>query len=517
MSDEKQPLLTGPNISIEHAEVQNQAVELVIDPIAPIKDEKAKSDYHPASERHLEHPTSNFDTMIHLLKGNIGTGILAMPDAFKNAGLLFGVFGTLLMGAVCTHCMHMLVRCSHELCIRNQRPALSFPEVIEDAFSSGPVALRSYAKNMRKVVNVFLVITQLGFCCVYFLFVATNLQDTMRFFHINLSVHFYLVLLFPPIVALAMVKNLKYLTPVSLVASIMTAWGLIITFYYILQDLPHTSSVKPFASWHQLPLYFGTAIYAFEGIGVAALLAVPPSASSMWSCSSTRSSFSTGTDSFTDHGFHDKHIKVEGFIWGVATKVLPLENNMKTPEDFGGWNGVLNTGMVIVAALYTAIGFFGYLKYGEDVLGSITLNLPNDFLAQSVRAVMAASIFLSYGLQFYVPMNIVWPYIKSRLTSEKALKHGEAVTRIVLISVTFAAAALIPNLSGIISLVGAVSSSALALILPPVIEIMTFWPDQLGKRDWKLWKDVLIILFGLTGFFFGTYASIENIINPPHP
>ncbi|KAI8437957.1 hypothetical protein MSG28_010622 [Choristoneura fumiferana] len=31
---------------------------------------------------------------------------------------------------------------------------------------------------------------------------------------------------------------------------------------------------------------------------------------------------STGNDSFTDHGFHDKHIKVEGFIWGVATKDL---------------------------------------------------------------------------------------------------------------------------------------------------------------------------------------------------
>ncbi|KAI8436528.1 hypothetical protein MSG28_010060 [Choristoneura fumiferana] len=29
---------------------------------------------------------------------------------------------------------------------------------------------------------------------------------------------------------------------------------------------------------------------------------------------------STGNDSFTDHEFHDKHIKVEGFIWGVATK-----------------------------------------------------------------------------------------------------------------------------------------------------------------------------------------------------
>jgi len=51
---------------------------------------------------------------------------------------------------------------------------------------------------------------------------------------------------------------------------------------------------------------------------------------------------------------------------------------MKTPQDFIGWNGVLNTSMVIVSCLYTAIGFFGYLKYGDDSRGSITLNLPAD-------------------------------------------------------------------------------------------------------------------------------------------
>lgn len=94
----------------------------------------------------------------------------------------------------------------------------------------------------------------------------------------------------------------------------------------MLQNLPKTDSVNGFSSWEQLPLYFGTAIYAFEGIGV----------------------------------------------------VLPLENNMKTPQDFGGLTGVLNTGMVIVASLYTAVGFFGYLKYGDKVAATITLNLdPN--------------------------------------------------------------------------------------------------------------------------------------------
>lgn len=47
--------------------------------------------------------------MIHLLKGNIGTGILAMPDAFRNSGWAVGLVCTALLGAVCTHCMHMLV------------------------------------------------------------------------------------------------------------------------------------------------------------------------------------------------------------------------------------------------------------------------------------------------------------------------------------------------------------------------------------------------------------------------
>lgn len=32
-----------------------------------------------------------------------------MPMAFKNAGLLFGAIGTLVVGIICTHCVHILV------------------------------------------------------------------------------------------------------------------------------------------------------------------------------------------------------------------------------------------------------------------------------------------------------------------------------------------------------------------------------------------------------------------------
>jgi hypothetical protein len=43
-------------------------------------------------------------------EGKIGTGILALADAFKNAGLVVRTIGTHLMDIICTHCMHMLVR-----------------------------------------------------------------------------------------------------------------------------------------------------------------------------------------------------------------------------------------------------------------------------------------------------------------------------------------------------------------------------------------------------------------------
>lgn len=103
----------------------------------------------PLLNRTIEHPTSNLDTMIHLLKGFIGNGILAMPDAFRNAGLVVGLIGTMLMGVICTHCMHMLISCSHELCRRVQRSSLEFSEVTELAFQFGPQPLQKYSQIAR--------------------------------------------------------------------------------------------------------------------------------------------------------------------------------------------------------------------------------------------------------------------------------------------------------------------------------------------------------------------------------
>lgn len=54
-------------------------------------------------------------------------------------------------------------------------------------------------------------------------------------------------------------------------------------------------------------------------------------------------------------------------------------------------------------------------------------------LAESVRLMMALSIFLSYALQFYVPMDIMWPAIKSRIPTERMQLISEYAFRTLLV------------------------------------------------------------------------------------
>lgn len=58
--------------------------------------------------------------------------------------------------------------------------------------------------------------------------------------------------------------------------------------------------------------------------------------------------------------------------------VMPIENEMIKPQQFLGCPGVLNTAMSAVVALYAFVGFSGYLNFGDEARGSLTLNLPQD-------------------------------------------------------------------------------------------------------------------------------------------
>jgi proton-coupled amino acid transporter len=62
-------------------------------------------------------------------------------------------------------------------------------------------------------------------------------------------------------------------------------------------------------------------------------------------------------------------------VQGIGV-VLPIEDKMKTPAAFSGYFGIINLGMTVATCLYASVGFYGYLRFGDTVHDTVTLDLP---------------------------------------------------------------------------------------------------------------------------------------------
>ncbi|KAF3694242.1 Proton-coupled amino acid transporter 1 [Channa argus] len=415
--------------------------------------------------------TSFFQTLIHLLKGNIGTGLLGLPLAVKNAGLVIGPLSLLVMGIIAVHCMKLLVKCSHHLSANMNRQSLTYGEAMQYGMETVPW-LRRHSQWGKRTVNLFLIITQLGFCCVYFVFLSDNVKQVVEAANattFNCQMNYtnqtqilvpsfnsrlYMLCFLPFLILLVFVRNLRYLAPLSLVANLVMTTSLVLIYIYSLTHITYPINLPKVGRAKDYPLFFGTAIFAFEGIGV----------------------------------------------------VLPLENKMQRPQTF---TLVLFLGMGIVTFLYISLGTIGYLCFGEHIGASITLNLPNCWMYQSVKLLYCFGIFITFALQFYVPAEILIPPALARVT-ERWATTVDLLLRTVLVIFTCALAILIPELDLVISLVGSVSSSFLALIFPPILEMLAFHTEGLSPLATA--KNIVISLVGLVGFVTGTYIAIMEIV-----
>ncbi|CAK1578029.1 unnamed protein product [Parnassius mnemosyne] len=418
--------------------------------------------YNPFEHRNVEHPNSTIGSLVHLLKSSLGSGILAMPAAFKNAGLIVGGIGTFIVGFICTHCVYILVSTSQEVCIDAKKPSMGFAETCGAAFEFGPKRLRPWANFARTFVDYALACTYLAALCVYIVFIAESFKEVLDEYMPDyiLSVETYCALTLVPLVLICQIRNLKWLVPFSAIANVLLVICFAITMYYIFSDLPSPAERNMVASVPQWPLFMSTVIFAMEGIGV----------------------------------------------------VMPVENEMAKPEHFLGCPGVLNVAMTIVIGLYGLVGFFGYIKYGDDVRGSVTLNLPQDeLMAQSAKLLMALAILFTYSLQFYVPMEMIWRQIHNKIPVKyHNITQISIRTTIVLGSVALAAA--FPDLELFISLCGAIFLSSLGLFIPAVIETVHKWDRGLGFLNWILWKNCFIAVIAIIALFAGSYVSITGII-----
>lgn len=417
--------------------------------------------YDPFEHRDKKDANSDIGSLAHMIKSSLGSGILAMPNAVKNGGLIFGGIGTIIIGIICSHCVHILVRSSHVLCKRTKTPQMTYAETAEAAFASGPLKLRGLSKFVKILVNTALCATYVGGACVYVVFIATSIQQVTEYWtQMDINIRWYILSLLPAVVLLAQIRNLKYLVPFSVIANLCIVIGFSVTLWYIFTDLQPVSSVKYFSSIEQLPKFFATVIFAIEGIGV----------------------------------------------------VMPVENSMKKPQHFLGCPSVLNITMTIVVTLYGVMGIFGYLRYGEDTQPVITLSLDTSTVSgQMVKILIALAILFTYGLQFFVPLEIMCSALRPHYSHNFAT-IGESCFRILMALLTVIVALAIPNLDAFISLVGAVFFSFLGIAIPAIVETISCWEGHLGFLYWRLIKNIILFVFSMLALVTGSYVAINDII-----
>ncbi|XP_051163226.1 proton-coupled amino acid transporter-like protein pathetic isoform X2 [Leptopilina boulardi] len=416
--------------------------------------------FDPFMERKVDNPTTDCDTLTHLLKASLGTGILSMPVAFKSAGLAVGVFATILVAFVCTHCAYVLVKCAHVLYHRTKKTQMGFGDVAEVAFATGPKWGRKFSKFSRYLIELSLFITYFGTCSVYAVIVARNFQQVIE--HHTGDVYnerIIIMTLLLPLILLSWVPDLKYLAPVSMVANVFMGTGLGITFYYLVINIEPIAEIPLVAPLSEFPNFFSITIFAMEAIGV----------------------------------------------------VMPLENSMKTPQHFTGICGVLNRGMGGVTMIYILLGFLGYCAYPDETAESITLNLPvEEIPAQAVKILVGAAVFCTFGLQFYVCLDIGWNAIKEKCQKRPILANY--IMRTVLVTGSVLLAAAVPTIAPFIGLLGAFCFSILGLLIPVFIETVTYWDIGFGPGNWVALKNVVICIIGILALVFGSRSALIEII-----
>ena len=88
-------------------------------------------------------------TIIHLVKGNIGVGVLTLPSAIGKSGLWVGTIGFVFLSIFAITCMHLIVECTELLAAKTGRAYMSYADLAELTCST------SNNESIRRVAKLF--------------------------------------------------------------------------------------------------------------------------------------------------------------------------------------------------------------------------------------------------------------------------------------------------------------------------------------------------------------------------
>ncbi|KAI8960366.1 transmembrane amino acid transporter protein-domain-containing protein [Daldinia sp. FL1419] len=195
-------------------------------------------------------------TFFTLLKAFIGTGIMFLPKAFNNGGILFSSLTMLAVSTVTMLAFHLLLACKAKY-----------------GGGYGEIGQAIAGKFMRGLILFSITMSQLGFVCAGIVFVAENMTSFLKaVLHGDspLSPASLILIQLIFLIPLAFIRNIAKLGPVALLADACILLGVGYIYYYDIAHLASNGIHESVVLFNpaKYTLTIGAAIFTFEGIGL---------------------------------------------------------------------------------------------------------------------------------------------------------------------------------------------------------------------------------------------------------
>ena len=385
----------------------------------------------------------------------IGAGVLALPSAFQDGGIVLVVLVFLLVGAMTVLSIDYLIRCVDSLHLK------SYEDISRELLG------RYCEEAVRWILIIYTIGIAAGYIVVMgeiFTPLLPIIQPYIPFLtnstHVMLCAWACVML---PLSCIPHITKMNYISFVAISATFLISAIIVLRYFVPVDGKPKHPKIK----------YFST--------GEKALLALP----------------------------------VLMFSFDCQSLVFQIYTNLGTVTR-QNMRKVAIVSISITSFVYAAVGLVGYLTNAPNITGNILTNYDplKDHLFAVGEAIYSLTVITAYVLVLFPSRDAVFILLFGFNTNTHELKH-EAISpqQNLLVSVLLSVLSVVLALRArgivfIIALLGGLCSSTLCFTYPAAFRIMLHARGLDRCKPLEFALALFMLFFGIVGGIAGTYIAI---------
>ncbi|KAL7585263.1 hypothetical protein Lser_V15G42692 [Lactuca serriola] len=192
-----------------------------------------------------------------------------------------------------------------------------------------------------------------------------------------------------------------------------------------------------------------------------------------------------------------------GFCYGSHSVLPNIYTSMKDPSRFPS---AMLISFSIGFVLYTAVGVFGYLMFGDYIKSQFTLNMPPHYLTSKIAA---WTVVVTPVTKFALTLTPIAFGIEELLPPSQQSSYAVSIIiRTALMFFTLLVALTVPYFGVVMALTGSVLMMLVSVIFPCACYLRLLRGQT---TTFEITVCSLMILAGLISAIVGTYSSLSSI------